>query len=168
VEAGFVTFRHLIVQMKLVPIPEYLKSASLADAEAAILNLGNCIRNNAAANIFNRDLDARNYGFSPIGKVYLFDYDAVEPLTEVKIRTNAGREDGEEDTPDWVFETGTVFLPEEMLPGLRIDDPHLRRLFRNANADLLTVDYWEGMQRALSAGLVPKVRAYPVSKRLRR
>jgi len=166
--AGHVTFQHLIVQMKMVPLPEYLRDAPLAHAEAAILNLGNCIRNNAAANIFNRDLDARNYGVSPIGKVYLFDYDAVEPLTGVKIRTNRGREEGEEDTPDWVFEEGTVFLPEEMLPGLRIDDPHLRRLFRDANADLLGVAYWEGMQRALAAGLVPKVRAYPVSKRLRR
>ena len=168
VAAGFITFNHLIVQMKMVPIPEYLGSAPATAAEEAIAGLGNCIRNNAAANIFNRDLDARNYGVGPIGKVYLFDYDAVEPLTDVKIRTNQGRFDGEEDVPDWVFETGTVFLPEEMLPGLRIDDPHLRRVFRAVNADLLAVDYWEGMQRALSSGLVPKVRAYPISKRLKR
>ena len=168
IEAGFITFRHLIVQMKMVPLPEYLNAAAAGAAEAAITNLGNCIRNNAAANIFNRDLDARNYGVSPIGKVYLFDYDAVEPLTDVKIRTNAGRIEGEEDIPDWFFEAGTVFLPEEMLPGLRIDDPHQRRVFRAVNADLMTREYWEGMQRALINGLVPKVRAYPVSKRLRR
>ena len=100
--------------------------------------------------------------------MYLFDYDAVEPLTDVKVRTNAGRFEGEEDVPEWFFETGTIFLPEEMLPGLRIEDPHLRRYFREVNADLMTPEYWEGMQRALSSGYVPKVRAYPVSKRLKR
>jgi isocitrate dehydrogenase kinase/phosphatase len=162
----YVTLRHLIVQMKMVPVPEYVRTAPLALAQAAIINLGTCIKNNAAANIFNKDLDARNYGVSPIGKVYLFDYDAVEPLTDVKVRTNAGRFEGEEDVPDWVFETGIIFLPEEMLPGLRIDDPHLRRVFRQAHGDLLTVGYWEGMQSALRSGFVPKVRAYPLSKRL--
>ena len=163
-----IMFAHLIVQMKMVPVTEYLKAATPSQARDVIVNLGNCIRNNAAANIFNKDLDARNYGVSPIGKVYLFDYDAVEPLTGVKFRTNAGRVEGEEDVPDWFFETGTVFLPEEMLPGLRIDDPQLRRFFRDVNGDLMTVDYWDGMQRALQNGLVPKVRAYPVSKKLRK
>jgi len=165
---GHVTFDHLIMQMKMIPLPVYLAQASRADAETAIVNLGTCIRNNAAANIFNKDLDARNYGMGPIGKIYLYDYDAVEPLTGVKIRTNLGRIDGEEDVPDWVFETGTVFLPEEMLTGLRIEDPHLRRHFRNVNGDLMGIDYWEGMQRALLTGLVPKVRAYPPSRRLKR
>lgn len=163
-----VMFAHLIVQMKLVPVTEFLKTATYEAATKVIEHLGNCIRNNAAANIFNKDLDARNYGVGPSGKVHLFDYDAVEPLTAVKFRTNAGREDGEEDLPDWVFETGTVFLPEEMLPGLRIEDPALRRVFRAINADLMSVDYWDGMQRALNNGLIPKVRTYPISKRLRK
>lgn len=163
-----VMFAHLIVQIKMVPVPEFHKTAAPDAARDVLINLGNCIRNNAAANIFNRDLDARNYGVSPIGKVYLFDYDAVEPLTGVKFRTNAGRFDGEEDLPDWFFETGTVFLPEELLTGLRIDDPGLRRFFREVNGDLMTLDYWDGMQRALLRGLVPKVLAYPVSKRLKR
>lgn len=163
----YVLFRHLIVQMKLVPVPVYLAHAAPSEAKAAIRELGTCIANNAAANIFNKDLDARNYGVSRIGRVYLFDYDAVEPLTGVKVRTNLGRVDGEEDIPDWFFEEGTIFLPEEMLVGLRLDDPDLRRAFRDINGELMTTAYWEGMQRALSAGLVPKVRAYPTHLRLR-
>nr|WP_281351636.1 isocitrate dehydrogenase kinase/phosphatase AceK regulatory subunit [Propylenella binzhouense] len=163
-----VVFRHLVVQVKLVPLPVFLETASPEAARLAVLNLGDCIKNNAAANIFNKDLDGRNYGVNPIGKVYLFDYDAVEPLTSVKVRTNTDREEGEEGIPDWYFEEGTVFLPEEMLPGLRIDDPELRRLFRTAHADLLTVAYWEGLQRALASGKVPRVRSYPEARRLAR
>ena len=156
----YVLFKHLIVQMKLVPLPVFLENADAEAGKRAIEDLGICIQNNAAANIFNKDLDARNYGVSRIGKIYLFDYDAVEPLSGVKVRTNVGRFDGEEDIPDWFFETGTIFLPEEMLVGLRIDDPVMRRYFREANAELMSIDYWEGMQRAHSKGFVPKVRSY--------
>ncbi len=163
----YVLFKHLIVQMKLTPLPVYLEQSSLEDGQRAIEELGLCIRNNAAANIFNKDLDARNYGVSRIGKIYLFDYDAVEPLAGVKVRTNVGRFDGEEDIPDWFFETGTIFLPEEMLVGLRIEDPELRRHFREINAELMTLEYWEGMQRAHAKGLVPKVRSYLVERKLR-
>jgi len=162
-----VVFKHLITQMKLIPLPIYLANASPEDAREAVVNLGLCIKNNAAANVFNRDLDGRNYGVSPIRKVYLFDYDAVEPLTGVKIRTNTTREDGEEDIPDWFFETGTVFLPEEMMVGLRIEDRELRRVFKETHPELMTVDYWEGMQRAMLEGKVPKVRSYPEYLRLR-
>jgi isocitrate dehydrogenase kinase/phosphatase len=163
-----VLFRHLIVQMKMIPLTLFLETASPEACRTAVRNLGDCIKNNAAVNIFNKDLDGRNYGVSPIGRVYLFDYDAVEPLTDVKIRTNVGREDGEEDVPDWFFEEGTIFLPEEMMTGLRINDPELRRLFRAAHPQLLSVDYWLGMQRAICEGKVPMVRSYPSERRLHR
>lgn len=163
-----VLFKHLIAQMKMIPLPVFLATASPEEARAAVINLGDCIKNNAAANIFNKDLDGRNYGVSRILKVYLFDYDAVEPLTDIKVRTNTTREEGEEDPPDWFFEDGTIFLPEETMAGLRIDDRELRRLFRDTHSELMDVGYWEGMQRALRDGKVPKVRSYPEWRRLRR
>ncbi|MGE0212534.1 MAG: isocitrate dehydrogenase kinase/phosphatase AceK regulatory subunit [Parvibaculaceae bacterium] len=161
-------FRHLIAQPKMIPLPIYLATASREQAETAMLSLGACIKNNAAGGVFNKDLDARNYGVSRFGKVYLFDYDAVEPLVDVKIRTNLGREDGEEDVPDWVFEDGVIFLPEEIEAGFMLDDRALRRVFRAAHGDLLTTGYWEGMQRALRRGWVPKAEVYPDETRLRR
>jgi isocitrate dehydrogenase kinase/phosphatase len=163
-----VVFRHLIVQVKLTPLPLFLQTATPEQARIAAINLGDCIKNNAAANIFNKDLDGRNYGVSKILKVYLFDYDAVGPLTDVKVRTNADREEGEEGIPEWFFEQGNIFLPEEIVAGLRIDDPGLRRAFRDAHPELLRLDYWEGMQRALREGKVPKVMNYPAARRLRR
>ena len=164
---GYLIFKHLIVQTKMIPLPVFLETASPADARTAVVNLGHCIRNNAAANIFNKDLDGRNYGVSRFLKVYLFDYDAVEPLVDIKIRTNLNRFDGEEDPPDWFFEEGYVFLPEETDVGLRIPDRALKELFRKAHGELLTLDYWEGVQRALLKGLVPRLRVYPDDTRLR-
>ncbi|MDH3687988.1 MAG: bifunctional isocitrate dehydrogenase kinase/phosphatase [Gammaproteobacteria bacterium] len=163
-----VIFKHLIVQRRMTPLPVFLETASPTDAETVIINLGYCIKNNAAANIFNKDLDARNYGVSRFLKVYLFDYDALEPFTEVKIRTNEERFDGEEDIPEWYFEDGVVFLPEEIESGLRIPNRTLLRLFREVHGDLLTTKYWDRIQRDLCEGNVPSVRTYPESRKLKR
>ena len=161
-----VILKYLIVQRRMTPLPVFLENATQEEAETAIINLGYCIKNNAAANIFNKDLDARNYGVSRFIKVYLYDYDALEPFTEVKIRSNEDRIDGEEEPPDWFFEDGVIFLPEEIEAGLMIPNRHLRRLFREVHGDLLTVSYWQRIQDDLLAGKVPGVRIYPESREL--
>jgi isocitrate dehydrogenase kinase/phosphatase len=161
-----VFFSHLIVQRKLVPVPLYLQNCTREEAEMVVIRLGQCIRNNAATNVFNRDLDGRNYGVSSLRFVYLFDYDAVEVLTDVKVRTNTDLEHGEEGIPEWYFEDGIVFLPEELEAHLRLPDVELRRLFRDAHGELLSVDYWTRMQRLLDDGYVPRVRTYPRSTQL--
>ncbi len=135
-----IVFKFLIVQLRLTPLPVFLETASERDAEIVVTNLGYCIKNNAAANVFNKDLDARNYGVSRYHKVYLFDYDALLPLEEVKVRTNLDRIDGDEDIPDWYFEDGFVFLPEEIVVGLCIPNRHLRRSLSEAHPELLTTE----------------------------
>ena len=166
VEGDGVFIRSLIVQLKIIPLPVYLQSADEAAIRAVIQSLGHCIRNNAATDIFNKDLDSRNYGVGRYGRVFLFDYDAVEKLTDVKIRTNANREPGEEAVPDWYFEDGVIFLPEELEYGMQLKNDLARRCFRNQNADLLGVEYWEGVQQKLQRGEVPELRMYPRVARL--
>lgn len=158
-----VVFKYLIVQRRLTPLSVFLEHAPEAQAQQAIVNLGYCIKNNAAANIFNKDYDARNYGVNEYLKVYLYDYDALEALTEVKVRSNLDRVEGEEDIPDWYFEDGVIFLAEEIESGLCIRSRSLRRCFRQAHGDLLTPKYWEDLQQSLKAGQVPGIRTYPES-----
>ncbi len=166
VDAEGVLIRSLIVQLKIVPLPVYLEQADAAQTCAAMASLGECIRNNAATNIFNKDLDSRNYGVGRYGRVLLFDYDAVEKLTDVKIRTNLDREAGEDSPPDWFFEEGTIFLPEELESGMQFRSRFARQCFRQVNADLLGVDYWQQMQDRLLRGEVPELSMYPETSRL--
>jgi isocitrate dehydrogenase kinase/phosphatase len=166
VEGDGVFLRSLIAQLKIVPLPAYLEHAGEEETREVIINLGKCIRNNAATNIFNKDLDSRNYGVGRYGDVFLFDYDAVEKLTEVKIRTNVDREPGEETVPEWVFEDGVVFLPEELQHGMQLVNRYARRCFREENIDLLSVDYWEGVQQKLLRGEVPPLQMFPDSCKL--
>ena len=163
-----ILFKHLIVQRRVTPLPVYLTTASQVEKEKAMVNLGHCIKNNTAANIFNKDLDARNYGVSQYQKIYLFDYDALELFTDVKIRTNQERVEGEEDVPEWFFEDGAVFLPEEIESGLRIQDRGLRRFFREVHGDLMQAAYWEQIQDQLRQDKVPPVRVYPENNKLKR
>jgi isocitrate dehydrogenase kinase/phosphatase len=161
-----VYLRSLIVQLKIIPLPVYLENAGESETRAVIAKLGHCIRNNAATNIFNKDLDSRNYGVGRYGRVFLFDYDAVEKLTEVKIRTNRDREPGEDDVPGWFFEDGVIFLPEELEHGMQFKSDLARRCFRQENAELLTVEYWLDVQQKLQRGEVPALRMYPDSTKL--
>src|ERR1700688_3952134 len=156
----------LIVQMKIVPLPVFLETADENATRAVMVSLGNCIRNNAATNIFNKDLDSRNYGVGRYGRVFLFDYDAVDKLTDVKIRTNSDREPGEETVPEWFYEDGVIFLPEELEHGMQLKSAHARACFREENFDLLSVAYWEDVQQKLLRGEVPGLQVYPDSTKL--
>ena len=166
-QRDIVVFKYLIAQPRMTPLPVFLEQAEDWQIHYVIENLGDCIKNNAAANIFNKDLDARNYGVSHFLKVYLYDYDALEDFLSVKIRCNTDRIDGEEDIPDWYFEGGVIFLPEEIEAGLCIRNRAHRRLFRELHGDLLTTDYWEGLQNELAQNLVPAIKVYPDSCKLR-
>jgi isocitrate dehydrogenase kinase/phosphatase len=161
VDEDGVLLRSLIVQLKITPLPVYLHSAGEVETREVIARLGQCIRNNAATNIFNKDLDSRNYGVGRYGNVFLFDYDAVEKLTDVKIRTNLDREPGEEEVPDWFFEDGVVFLPEELQHGMQLMSHLAHKYFREENSDLLEIEYWEQMQQKLLRGEVPELQMFP-------
>ena len=167
-QRGMIVFKYLIVQPRMTPLPVFLANAGEREVRIVIESLGDCIKNNAAANIFNKDLDARNYGVSHFLKVYLYDYDALEVMVDVKIRSNLDRFDGEEDIPDWYFEDGVIFLPEEIEAGLCINDREQRQLFREYHGDLLTTDYWETLQNELVQNQVPVIKVYPDSCRLQR
>jgi len=162
-----VFLRSLIVQLKIVPLPVYLETCGESETRAVTLSLGHCIRNNAATNIFNKDLDCRNYGVGRYGRVFLFDYDAVEKLIDVKIRTNTDLEPGEEGVPGWFFEDGIVFLPEELEYGMQFKNDYARRCFRQVNGDLMTLEYWTRVQQMLKADELPELRVYPESAKLR-
>ena len=166
-QRDMIVFKYLIVQPRMTPLPVFLEQAGAREVRIVIESLGDCIKNNAAANIFNKDLDARNYGVSHFLKVYLYDYDALEVMVDVKIRSNLDRFDGEEDIPDWYFEDGVIFLPEEIEAGLCINDREQRQLFREFHGDLLATDYWETLQSELVQNLVPAIKVYPDSCRLK-
>src|SRR5207302_9314923 len=66
-------FKYLIAQRKLTPLNVFLETAPEEKAVRAMIILGFCMRKKAAANVFNKDFDIRNYGVSRYLKIYLYD-----------------------------------------------------------------------------------------------
>lgn len=48
-------------------------------------------------------IGTRDYGLSSYLKVYLYNYDVLKSLTDIKIHTNTSRIDGKEEIPEWYF-----------------------------------------------------------------
>ena len=82
------------------------------------------------------------------------------------LASTADMDEGEEDVPDWFFSKDFVFLPEELESGLKIRDRYIRRRFREINAHLLTLSYWEKAQETLQEGGVLETTAYLDQRRL--
>lgn len=154
VDDGRVVIRSLIMQYKVEPVREYLARADEEEKRDALIGLGQCLRNSAASNIFNRDLDLSNYGVGRYHKVFLFDYHAIEPFSDIRLRRK-GEEQG-----------GLEFVPESLDTMLGFADDATRSLFCELNADLLELDYWRDLQRSLRAAPVIPLALYPESRRL--
>jgi isocitrate dehydrogenase kinase/phosphatase len=79
--------RHCYVERRMRPLNVYLQSASPRDAEAAVQDYGNAIRELAIANVFPGDMLFRNFGLTRYGRVVFYDYDEIEHLTDCVFRS---------------------------------------------------------------------------------
>ncbi|HEX8394606.1 MAG TPA: bifunctional isocitrate dehydrogenase kinase/phosphatase, partial [Longimicrobium sp.] len=163
-----VVIRHLYTERRLRPLDLYLRESPPPDAEAAIIEYGDAIRDMACANIFPGDLLLKNFGVSRQGKVIFYDYDELELLTDVRFRAlpTARYEDEEMSAEPFFSVDHRDVFPEQFLPFLVPPGP-LRDTFVRVHGDLLTVAWWRGVQRRQEAGEIPEFYPYPRTRRLR-
>ena len=165
---GTLVFQHLIAQPKMIPLPNFLDSAAPAgrrDCRRKPRPLHQEQRRGQHLQQGSRRPELRREQASEGLSV---DYDALEPFTDIKIRTNHDRVDGEEDVPDWFFEDGVIFLPEGS--GIGPSDPRQvpgPALPQGAPGPL-SVDYWQVVQDDLLQGRVPSISVYPEECKLLR
>lgn len=167
-EGDRIVIRHLYTERRLRPLDLYLRESPPPAAEAAVVEYGNAIRDLACANIFPGDLLLKNFGVSRHGRVIFYDYDELALLTDVRFRAlPRARNDDEEMSaePFFLVDEQDVF-PEQWLPFLVPAGP-LREVFLREHADLLTVEFWAGMQRRQETGEIPDFYPYPHIRRLR-
>ncbi len=163
-----VTIRHLYTERRLRPLDLYLREVGEAAARTAVVEYGNAIRDLAAAGIFPGDLLLKNFGVSRHGRVIFYDYDELALLGEVHFRALpiARNEEEEMSADPWFSVDEADVFPEEFLPFLVPAGP-LRDAFLQAHSDLLTVAFWQEMQRRQEVGEPPDFFPYPQHRRLR-
>src|SRR5690606_40810059 len=69
-----------------LPLNLYIRNASREDAEKAVLDYGQCIRDLAVTNIFAGDLLLKNFGVTRHGRVIFYDYDELCAVTDCRFR----------------------------------------------------------------------------------
>ncbi|WP_420125637.1 bifunctional isocitrate dehydrogenase kinase/phosphatase [Longimicrobium sp.] len=163
-----IVIKHLYTERRLRPLDIYLRESEPEAAEAAVIEYGNAIRDLACANIFPGDLLLKNFGVSRHGRVIFYDYDELALLIDVRFRAlPAARNEDEEMSAEPFFSVDEKdVFPEQWLPFLVPAGP-LREIFLREHGDLLTVDFWSGMQRRQETGEIPDFYPYPQTRRLR-
>jgi isocitrate dehydrogenase kinase/phosphatase len=164
-----VVIKHLYTERRLYPLDLYIKEKSLTKAKAAIIDYGYAIADLAAANIFPGDLFVKNFGVTRHGRVVFYDYDELCLLTECNFRhmPESADYDDEVAAQPWFSVGPNDIFPEEFRTFLWLPKP-LREVLEKVHGYLFTVEWWQEMQRRISAGDIMDVFPYGHEKRFQR
>ena len=172
IDGDQLVIRHLYVERRLRPLNLYLREVDRPAAEAAVIDYGQALRDLALANIFPGDLLIKNFGVTRHGRCIFYDYDELCLVTDCNFREvpESPFEEDEMRPRPWFHVNANDVFPEEFLRFLALDEG-LRQVFLSRHAELLTVQFWRGVQqqhiaaqgneRRISPHAVPRPRARP-------
>jgi isocitrate dehydrogenase kinase/phosphatase len=160
-EGTDLVFDHLYIERRMTPLNLYLRSACAADAERAVLDYGQCIRDLAYTNIFPGDLLLKNFGVTRHGRVIFYDYDELCSVTDCNFRDvpPAAHEEDEMLGEAWFYVAENDVFPETFLNFLGFNDEQRAALLR-VHGEILTASFWRGVQQRLRDGDVMEVLPY--------
>ena len=151
-EGDELIIEHCYIERRLRPLNLFLRDADPAQAEAAIIDYGNALRDMASTNIFAGDLLLKNFGVTRHGRVIFYDYDEVSLLGECEFRELPQARTDEEETAaePWFYVGPRDVFPEQWLPFLAMP-ASIREVFLTRHAELLTAGWWRARQAALAS-----------------
>lgn len=166
VKENTIEILHIYVEKKMIPLNLYLKQVSIEEAEEAIIEYGNAIKQLAAANIFPGDMLLKNFGVTRLKRVVFYDYDEIGFLTDFNFRIipEARDEYEEMSSTPWYSVGENDIFPEEFRRFL-IGDRQIRALFFKHHPDIFEVKFWKDTQERLRKGEIIDV--FPYRQHLR-
>ncbi len=163
----FVEIKHVYVERRMTPLNLYIREAKLADACNAIVDYGQAVRDLAATNIFPGDMLLKNFGVTRHGRVVFYDYDELCLVTDCNFREMpVAADDADEYCAEpWFYVGPSDIFPEEFINFMGLGG-ELRETFLRAHGELLTAQYWQGIQARHRAGELLDIIPYACSRRL--
>jgi isocitrate dehydrogenase kinase/phosphatase len=160
-EQDELVFDHMYIERRMTPLNLYIRNASREDAERAVLDYGQCIRDLAVTNIFAGDLLLKNFGVTRHGRVIFYDYDELCAITDCKFRDlPQARDDTDEMRAEaWFHVNDNDVFPETFMQFLGFD-AHLKEIFLHVHRDLVTARWWRDIQQRIKAGEMLEVLPY--------
>jgi isocitrate dehydrogenase kinase/phosphatase len=160
-EGDDVIIDHVYIERRMTPLNLYLRSVERDLAEKAVIEYGQAIRDLAVTNIFPGDLLLKNFGVTRHGRVIFYDYDELCLVTDCRFREIPQSQHDEDDmrADAWFYVGENDVFPETFINFLGFD-PHLKQVFIDAHAEVLTADWWRGIQDRLREGELLEVLPY--------
>ena len=160
-EDGFIVIDHIYIERRLTPLNLYIRNAGRESAERAVLDYGQCIRDLAVTNIFAGDLLLKNFGVTRHGRVIFYDYDELCAVTDCHFRDipQAQHEEDEMRAEAWYHVNENDVFPETFIQFLGFE-PSLRDTFVEVHGEILTANWWRGIQQRLTEGELLEVLPY--------
>ncbi|MGH8139354.1 MAG: bifunctional isocitrate dehydrogenase kinase/phosphatase [Steroidobacteraceae bacterium] len=154
-------FDHVYIERRMTPLNLYLRSATEAAAERAVLDYGQCIRDLAYTNIFAGDLLLKNFGVTRHGRVIFYDYDELCQITDCRFREipQASNPEDEMRGEAWFYVADNDVFPETFINFLGFNDAQ-RAAFVRMHGEILTAAFWRNVQQRLREGDVLEVLPY--------
>jgi isocitrate dehydrogenase kinase/phosphatase len=160
-EGDQVIIDHMYTERRMTPLNLYVRSAGREQAEKAVIDYGQAIRDLAVTNIFPGDLLLKNFGVTRHGRVIFYDYDELCLVTECRFREIPQSQHDEDDmrADAWFYVGESDVFPETFINFLGFD-PHLKQVFLDAHAEILTAEWWRSIQARLNEGDLLEVLPY--------
>jgi isocitrate dehydrogenase kinase/phosphatase len=163
-----VEIAHAYLERRVTPLDLYLETAPRREAEAAIVDYGQAIKDMAATGIFPGDMLLKNFGVTRHGRVVFYDYDELTTIDRCRFRRLPEASTPEEELaaePWFPIGPDDVF-PEELIGFLGLTGT-LRDVFLRHHRDLLDPETWRSWQTRVEAGELIDIVPYDGSARLR-
>jgi isocitrate dehydrogenase kinase/phosphatase len=164
---------HVYIERRMQPLNIHVEECRRDGDEArlryALREYGNAIKELAGAGIFPGDMLLKNFGVTRHDRVVFYDYDEIQPITDVSFRRIPPAASYEEELsaePYWRVGEGDVF-PEQFERFL-VSNPRAREIFYEYHRDLLDPVFWTRKQERWRAGVLEDVFPYPEEIRFRR
>ena len=157
---------HVYIERRMQPlnlhVEECRRDGDEAKLRTALREYGNAIKELAGAGIFPGDMLLKNFGVTRHDRVVFYDYDEIQPITEVSFRRIPPAASYEEELsaePYWRVGDGDIF-PEQFERFL-VSNPRAREIFYEYHRDLLDPAFWAGKQARFRDGALEDVFPYP-------
>ena len=157
---------HVYIERRMQPLNLHVEECRRDGDEArlryALREYGNAIKELAGAGIFPGDMLLKNFGVTRHDRVVFYDYDEIQPITDVSFRRIPEAKSYEEELsaePYWRVGESDVF-PEQFERFL-VSQPRAREIFYEYHRDLLDPQFWTEKQERFRDGVLEDIFPYP-------
>ncbi len=152
---------HLYIERRMTPLNLYIRTATREEGEQAVLDYGQAIRDLAVTNIFPGDLLLKNFGVTRHNRVIFYDYDELCLVTDCRFREvpQSQYDEDEMRAETWYYVADNDVFPETFINFLGFE-PHLKQIFLETHGEVLTAEWWRGIQQRLREGDLLEVLPY--------